>query len=61
MTTAKSKQAQKPRKQELVNIIVEHEFVGSQTIVEALTPIIIGDLQRKIEKIRTIDNLGNSS
>jgi hypothetical protein len=61
MTATKTKQARKPRKSKPITIIVEHEFVGIQTVSEALTPIIIDDLQRKINEIRTIDSINDTA
>ena len=61
MTTTKQRKARKPRQRQSNTIIVEHEFIGTQTIYEALTPIIVNDLQRKIERIRTFDSSGDKA
>ena len=61
MKNIKQRQQRKPRIKKPVKIIVEHEFIGTQTIYEALTPIIIDDIQRKIDKIGTIDSLSDTA
>jgi hypothetical protein len=61
MNTTKTKQARKPRIQKPIKLIVEHEFIGNQTIYEALTPIIIEDLQRKVKENRTFDCTGDKA
>lgn len=39
-----------------VQIIVTHEFVGTQSLEDALVPIICDDIRKQIDAIRTLDN-----
>ena len=39
-----------------VRLIVEREFVGTKSIGEAFIPIIVDDLCKKAEEVRTLDS-----
>ena len=56
MTNTARKQTRKPRARTSVILIVEREFVGDKTVTEALIPVIVDDLRRKVEQGRTFDN-----
>ena len=43
-----------------VRLIVEREFVGDKNVVDTFIPIIVDDLYKKAEKIRTLDRPSNS-
>lgn len=55
MTDTTDKKASKSGKQTAVNVIVKREFVGDKTMLETIIPVIIEDLRRKAEQIRTLD------
>ena len=61
MTTTKQPHSRKARKKQTTKIIIEHEFVGNQTIIEALAPVIIEDLKQKMEDNRTFDCTSDSA
>ena len=48
----------KPRQQPTV--IVQREFIGGRSAVDALVPILYDDLRRKLEPPRTLDNGGDT-
>ena len=37
-------------------VVVQREFVGNQSLLEAFIPVIYEDIRRKLETNRTIDN-----
>jgi len=61
MNTSASKQTRKPRARTPVTVIVEREFVGDKTVSEALMPVILEDLRRKADELRTLDNPPDSA
>ena len=44
-----------------VQMIISHEYVGTQTVTEAFVPIISEDIRRKIAEGDTFDNEGLSA
>ena len=48
----------KPRQRPTV--IVQREYVGSRSAVDALVPILFDDLRRKLEPPHTLDNGGDT-
>lgn len=44
-----------------VQMIVRHEFVGTQTVTDAFIPIIYEDIRREITKDDTFDTEGISA
>ena len=44
-----------------VQMIISHEYVGTQTVSEAFIPIISEDIRRKIAEDDTFDNEGLSA
>jgi hypothetical protein len=61
MTAAMDKPSRKPRPKPPVSVLVEREFVGDMTIVEAMIPVIFEDLRRKSEQIRTFEKTDDSA
>jgi hypothetical protein len=60
MNNSEQVKRRKPRAHQPVTVIVEHEFVGDKTLVEAFIPVLVEDLRRKAEQPRTLDNDGDS-
>lgn len=46
----------KERKNDKVEINVQREFVGSQTLTDVFIPVIYEDMRRTLMDSRTIDN-----
>ena len=44
-----------------VQMVVRHEFVGTQTIADAFIPIIYEDIRREITETDTFDTAGISA
>lgn len=44
---------------EPVTVIIQHEFVSTQSLLEAFIPVIYEDIRRKLETGHTIDNGDN--
>lgn len=49
------------RKKAPVQMVVRHEFVGTQTITDAFIPIIYEDIRREITEAGTFDTEGISA
>ncbi len=39
-----------------ITVVVQREFVGNQSLLEAFIPVVYEDIRRKLEANRTIDN-----
>ena len=65
LSMGEDKKANKKRKcivaRQPVQMIVSHEYVGTQTVAEAFIPIISEDIRRKIAESDTFDNEGISA
>ena len=44
----------KPRQRPVV--IVQREYTGNRSVVDALVPVLLDDLRRKLEPPRTLDS-----
>ncbi|HEX7028839.1 MAG TPA: hypothetical protein VF268_16480 [Gammaproteobacteria bacterium] len=42
-------------------LVVEREFVGSQSAIDALLPVVLEDLRRHADEVRTFDKEDNST
>ena len=49
---AEHKPRQKP------TVIVQREYTGSRSVLDALLPVLLDDLRRKLEPPRTLDSGG---
>lgn len=38
-----------------VQMVVKHEFVGTQTVIDAFIPIIYEDIRRTVTEVDTLD------
>jgi len=61
MNAAIEKQTRKPRSRKPVKVNVERFFMGEQSPVEAMIPVIVEDLRRKTETSRTFDKPRDTS
>ncbi len=60
------KKKKKPMKSQRVSrkparLVVEREFVGSQSATDALLPVVLEDLLRHAEEVRTFDKEDDST
>ncbi|MBB6690773.1 stage II sporulation protein R [Cohnella xylanilytica] len=60
------KEKKKPKKSQRVSrkparLVVEREFVGSQSATDALLPVVLEDLLRHAEEVRTFDKEDDST
>ena len=56
MQNTKRTAVRKPRQRLPVNLVVSREFIGDADATAAIIPVIVDDIRRKAEEIRTFDS-----
>ncbi len=55
MNTSVETKPRKPHTKPPITVLVEREFMGHRTLIEAMLPVIFEDLRRKAEQNRSFD------